>query len=141
AFMLILQQTLLIGAAMLGAAAFMRNGNPGRLARGTPTAVFGQGLAHLIMSLPALFLYLSFLPWFYGIGTLGRLPDLAIFAATFILAISFLGQAAGQWLKRPEAAMLLVLGTSLPQFFLVGISWPEEAIPAWLRFAGNIFPS
>src|SRR4029077_20507882 len=56
-------------------------------------------------------------------------------------AVSFLGQAAGQLIKRPEAALLLFLGTSIPQLFLVGISWPEEAIPPLMRYAGNIFPS
>ena len=34
--------------------------------------------------------------------------------------------------------MLLVLATSLPQFFLVGAAWPAEAIPSFLRSAREI---
>ena len=39
------------------------------------------------------------LPRIYGFSTLGRLPDLFLFAATFILATSFFGQAAGDMVQ------------------------------------------
>ena len=141
AFILILQQTLLMGAATLGGMAFVFGGSAARSARGAPMAVLGHGLAHLIVVLPAFVLYLAILPRVYGFATSGRLGDVMIFTATFILAVSFFGQAVGQWLKRPEAAVLIFLGTSIPQIFLTGVSWPQEAIPPWLREAGNVFPS
>src|SRR5262249_50698581 len=59
----------------------------------------------------------------------------------FILATSFMGQALGAWFTRPENATLVVLGTSLPQFFLAGFSWPREAIPKPVQAFGTIFPS
>jgi ABC-2 type transport system permease protein len=59
----------------------------------------------------------------------------------FILATSFMGQAAGAWFKRPESPTLIFLATSLPQFFLAGFSWPREAIPGPVLAAGYIFPS
>lgn len=37
--------------------------------------------------------------------------------------------------------MVLFIATSLPQFFLIGVSWPIEAIPPALRAFGRIFPS
>jgi ABC-2 type transport system permease protein len=37
--------------------------------------------------------------------------------------------------------VLLVLATSLPQFFLVGAAWPAEAIPSFLRSARELLPS
>jgi ABC-2 type transport system permease protein len=141
AFVLILQQTLLMGAAMLGGVTFETGGHTARRARGSAVAVIGQGLAHLIIYSPALLLFLVLLPRIYGFSTLGRLPDLCLIAATFILATSFFGQAAGTWFKRRETAVVLFIATSLPQFFLVGLSWPVEAIPPVMRWIGSIFPS
>jgi ABC-2 type transport system permease protein len=141
AFVLILQQTLLIGAAMLGGVAFESGGRTAQLGRGSAMAVLGHGLAHLVVYVPALLLYLVILPRIYGFSTLGRLPDLFLFAATFILATSFFGQAAGTWFKRRETAVVLFVATTLPQFFLVGLSWPVEAIPPVMRLIGRVFPS
>ena len=58
-----------------------------------------------------------------------------------MLATSFMGQAAGAWFKRPETPTLIFLGTSLPQLFLTGFSWPREAIPEPVQAVGYIFPS
>jgi len=141
AFILILQQTLLMGAGMLGGVAYETGGAAARRARGTPAAVLGHALAHLILYLPALCLYLVILPHVYGFSVLGRLPDLFAFAFLLLLATSFMGQAAGAWFMHRETAVILFLATSLPQFFLVGVSWPREAIPPVMRAIGHIFPS
>jgi ABC-2 type transport system permease protein len=141
AFILILQQTLLIGSAMLAGVAFETGGSMANAARGTARAVLAQGFAHLLIYLPATLLYLVILPHVYGFTMVGRLPDLFLFAATFLLATSFMGQAVGAWVRHRETAVVLFIATSLPQFFLVGASWPVEAIPPALRFVGQIFPS
>jgi len=62
-------------------------------------------------------------------------------ASLFTLATSFMGQAVGAWFTRPETPTLIFLGTSLPQFFLTGFSWPREAIPGPALVAGRIFPA
>ena len=135
AFVLILQQTLLIGAAMLTGVALAQ-------ARGGAFAsVLGRGIAHLTIYLPALALYFIVLPRVYGFSALGNPLQLLALASLFILATSFMGQAAGAWFKRPETPTLIFLATSLPQFFLTGFSWPREAIPAPVLAAGYIFPS
>jgi ABC-2 type transport system permease protein len=141
AFVLIIQQTLLMGAAMLGGVAYETGGVAARRRRGGPGAVLGQALAHLCFYVPALGLYLVILPRVYGFSTLGKPLDLLVFAVPVILATSFLGQAAGVWFKHRETAVLLFIATSLPQFFLVGVSWPAEAVPPLLRNIGRIFPS
>ena len=120
--LLILQQTLLIGAAMLTGAALAKGG-------GAFAGVLGRGIAHMTIYLPALALYLIVLPRTYGFSTLGHLPQLFALAAVFLLATSFMGQAVGAWFTRPENATILLLATSLPQFFMAGFAWPREAIP------------
>jgi ABC-2 type transport system permease protein len=134
AFILILQQTLLIGAAMLTGSALGRGG-------GAFAGVFGRGIAHVTIYLPALALYLIVLPRVYGFSTLGHLPELFALATVFLLATSFLGQAVGAWFTKPENATILLLATSLPQFFMAGFAWPREAIPDVALVFGRLFPA
>ncbi len=135
AFVLILQQTLLIGSAMLTRAAL------GQAAGGAFASVLGRGIAHLTIYLPALALYFLVLPRSYGFSVLGDPLQFFALGAVFILATSFMGQTLGAWFKHPESPTLIVLGTSLPQFFLAGFSWPREGIPKTLLAASSVFPS
>lgn len=141
AFVLILHQTLLMGSAMLGGVAFEQGGAAARRARATAVAVLGQGLAHWTLYVPAMLLYFVVMPRFYGFSTLGSVWALAALSVPFILATSFLGQALGMVFRHRETAVLLVLASSLPQFFLVGVSWPAEALPGFLRQARELLPS
>jgi ABC-2 type transport system permease protein len=141
AFVLILQQTLLMGASMLGGVAFETGGWTAQRARTSAVAVFGNAIAHLLIYVPALLLFLVVLPRIYGFSALGRVPDLFLFAVTFILTTSLFGQAVGSWFKHRETPVLLFIAATLPQFFLVGLSWPVEAVPPILRDFGRVFPS
>jgi ABC-2 type transport system permease protein len=133
AFLLILQQTLLIGGSLLTGVALAQGG-------GTAASVLGRGIAHLTIYLPAIALYLIVLPRIYGFSTLGDPLHLLALGSVFLLATSFMGQAVGAWFKRPETPTLIFLGTSLPQFFLTGFAWPREAIPQTALVAGHVFP-
>jgi ABC-2 type transport system permease protein len=135
AFVLILQQMLLIGASMLTVVALAQSTG------GAFASVLGRGIAHLTIYLPALALYFIVLPRFYGFSTLGHPVQLFALASLFTLATSFMGQAAGAWFKHPETPTLIFLGTSLPQLFVTGFSWPREAIPTPVPAVGYIFPS
>ncbi len=135
AFVLILQQLLLIGTSLLTVVA-LSQGVGGALA-----TVLGRGVAHLTIFLPALALYFIVLPRFYGFSTLGQPLQLFVLVLLFALATSFMGQAAGAWFRHPETPTLIFLGTSLPQLFLTGFSWPREAIPDAVLATGYIFPS
>jgi len=135
AFVLILQQVLLIGASLLTVVA-LAQGSGGAFA-----TVLGRGVAHLTIYLPVLVLCLIVLPRFYGFSTLGQPLQLFALASMFTLVTSFMGQAAGAWFKNPETPTLIFLGTSLPQLFLTGFSWPREAIPKPVQAVGYIFPS
>jgi ABC-2 type transport system permease protein len=135
AFVLILQQMLLIGASMLTVLALAQRSSAGF------AGVLGRGVAHLTIYMPALALYFIVLPRFYGFSTLGQPLQLFALVSLFVLATSFMGQAAGAWFKHPETPTLIFLGTSVPQLFLTGFSWPREAIPKSVQTLGYIFPS
>src|SRR5262249_24496265 len=76
-----------------------------------------------------------------GFSTLGKPIDLFLMAIPFVLSVSFLAQLVSLWFKRRETAVLLFIAASLPLLFLVGVSWPVEAIPEELRAASRAFPS
>jgi ABC-2 type transport system permease protein len=135
AFLLILQQTLLIGAAALTGLAVTQ------AVGGAFANVLGRGIAHLTLYLPPLALYLVVLPRVFGFSALGNPLQLLALASVFVLATSFMGQAVGAWFQRPETPSLVFLGTSLPQFFLTGFAWPREAVPEPVQAVGAIFPS
>jgi len=137
AFVLILQQTLLMGAAMLTALALPRPDEPA----GTAVIIIARAIAHLTIYIAALALFLIVLPRIYGFSMLGGVRDLVLFAIPFILATSLMGQAAGLVFKHRETAVLIFVATTLPQFFLVGVSWPREMIPPALDAIRRIFPS
>jgi ABC-2 type transport system permease protein len=131
AFMLILQQTLFMGVATLGAAR----------RRASAAAVLGQGLAHLLLALPGAALLLVVLPRLYGFSATRHVGDLFALLLPFILSVSFLGQLVSTWFRHRETAVLLFIATSLPLFFLVGVAWPVEAIPPVVHSISFAFPS
>jgi ABC-2 type transport system permease protein len=133
AFLLITQQTLLVGAALLTSIALAQGA-------GTFASVLGRGIAHLTIYLPALVLYVIVLPHIYGFSTLGDPLQLLALSSVFLLATSFLAQAVGAWFKRPETPSLIFLATSLPLFFITGFAWPREAIPEAVLVVGRVFP-
>ena len=141
AFILILQQTLFLGAATVGGVAFEQEGSAGRRRRAGARAILGQALAHLLLAMPGIALYLIILPRIYGFSTLGQLLDLFLMAVPFVLSVSFLAQFVSVWFKRRETAVVLFIAVSLPLFFQVGVSWPVEALPDAIRTASRIFPS
>jgi hypothetical protein len=83
AFILILQQTLLLGVASLGGVAYALGGRANRWLRSEARAIFGQALAHLCLALPGLALYLIVLPRVYGFSTLGPSPSVRTIVETY----------------------------------------------------------
>jgi ABC-2 type transport system permease protein len=141
AFILILQQTLFLGIASLGGVANEQGGGLGRGQRTGTRAILGQAVAHLCLAMPGLALYLIILPRIYGFSTLGNVVQLFLFVVPFVLSVSFQAQFVSMAFKRRETAVVLFIAVSLPLFFMVGVSWPVEAIPDYLRAASRIFPS
>jgi len=113
AFVLILQQTLLIGAAMLTGTALAKGG-------GVFAGVLGRGIAHLTIYLPALALYLIVLPRIYGFSTLATFHNCSRSLRSFCLRPASWGRPSGPGSRAGKRDHLL-LATSLPQF-----SWPDS---------------
>jgi hypothetical protein len=116
AFVLIIQQTLLMGTATLTALGFESRRGVRRITPGA-TGLIGRGLAHLTIYASALALFFVVLPRIYGFSTLGRVADLALFAVPFVLATRFMGQVDGSFFKHRETAVLVFVATTCRNSF------------------------
>ena len=132
-FILILHQTLLMGAGILGgaqnelrragAAGYWLKASPGRLL--AARACIFTGIYWLL----AMY-YFGFSSSFYAIPRLADFGELNLVILPFLLGGSFLGICLGLVLPRRELATLLVLLSSMPLIFGSGFIWPAETIPA-----------
>ncbi len=141
AFVLILQQTLLLGFASIGGAAFERAGRQSRIcepARAPSSARRSRIFASRCRASRSTW---SSCRAFTAFRPSGASQDLVLLAVPFVLSVSFLAQFVGAWFRRPETAVLLFVAVSLPLFFMVGVSWPVEAIPDFVRAGSRAFPS
>lgn len=135
AFVLILQQTLLIGTGLLGT---FPDGAP----IASPTAtVAGKLLAYLLLEAIVLPFYLIVLPYLYGIPRLGSITTILALGLPFVLAVSALGLVVAGIFKKPLTVQLVLAAVGIPFLFLAGFSWPAEAIPEFIRLPALLLPS
>ncbi len=134
--LIILQQTLLMGAAMLvGTWA-----ETGRLRAGA-TDWGGRLLALCSIG------WLSGLFYFGWVFVLQDFPRGAnpggalLLLMAYVPAVCALGAALGAWFGNRERALQVLLFTALPIAFLSGFSWPVEALPAPLQALRWLAPS
>lgn len=135
AFVLILQQTLLIGTGLLGTFA-------DRAPIASPAAtVAGKLLAYLLLEAIILPFYLIVLPYLYGIPRLGSITTILALGLPFVLAVSALGLVVAGIFKKPLTVQLVLAAVGIPFLFLAGFSWPAEAIPEFIRLPALLLPS
>ncbi len=137
---LILQQTLLIGIGLRGAADLGALGNGPLLSRAA-ASVAGRSLAFLLLYAVHAVFYFAVVARVFGFPVRGGGSAAAALVLPFLLATSFLGLALAVLFRRREAAIQALLFTSLPAVFLASYAWPPEALPAWLRFVSQAIPS
>jgi ABC-2 type transport system permease protein len=143
AFVLLVQQTLLIGVGLLGTLPGGRFGSrEGEAADAGPYAiVFGKLLAYIVLEAVVLPFYLIILPYLYGLPRLGSPGAIMLFALPFVLAVGAFGLVVAATFRKPLAVQLAFAAVGLPFFFLAGFAWPPESIPESIRLAAVLIPS
>ncbi len=140
-FVLILQQTMLIGLAILGGGVRERaykhyNYN---------TSTLNIMASHFIIFFSIFFIHLLFYFGFsfeyFGVTHLAQMGDLLKFSFAFLVATVFFGIFLGSIFSSREIATPVILFSSLPLVFSAGFVWPLEALPEWLRVISNFIPS
>lgn len=142
AFVLILQQTLLIAVGLLGTLpdGLVRNGMAA-MRTSALSIVLGKSLAYLVVEAAIVPLYLVVLPYLYGVPRLGPIWSVLTLAVPFILSVGALGLVLSSIFRTPLAVQLAAAALGLPLFFLAGFSWPTEAMPGVVRLLAALVPS
>lgn len=134
--LLILQQTLLMGAAML-TGTWVESGQHRARAR----TWLGRLLALCTLGWVSGLFYFG---WIFVLHDYPRggnpLGALALLAC-YVPAIAALGALIGLWVGNRERALQVLLFTTLPIAFVAGFSWPVEALPEPLQWLRWLLPS
>jgi ABC-2 type transport system permease protein len=134
---IILQQTLMIGAAVFMGARRERGGEwrmPRDQLLGSWTAIA------LLGTLGELF-YFGLIFWLQDVPRGGNIGALLFTVPIFAFAVTGLGLFIGSFVDKGFRAMQLIAPTSVPLFFLTGAVWPLQAMPHWLETLSYLLPS
>lgn len=135
---LIIQQTLLIGLAMLAATMREQQGKPGL----APASLLGVALAFFVIGCANIAWFTGFVFWFQDYPRAQADPAaLLVSAALFVSATVAGALALGSFFRTRERPIQLWIVTSVPIFFLSGLSWPAEATPDWLTLVARLLPT
>jgi ABC-2 type transport system permease protein len=141
AFVLLLQQILLMGVGLLNSMSDTDHGNAGRGRLSPIATMLGKLLAYLTLQAVVLPLYLIVLPYFYGLPRLGGVLPMLIFAIPFVLSVAGLGFVVAGVFRKPIRVQLILAAAGLPLFMVAGFSWPSEAIPPAIKLLSYVVPS
>lgn len=134
AFVLILQQTMLMGLALVATRRTQGSGHP-------VWRLLGRMVAWALLYAALLPIYLIVLPALYGLPNLGSPAAVLVLGLPFVLATGLLAQCVAALFRRGEVVQVVLLAVGLPFFFLSGFAWPVEAIPTHLNLLAQIVPS
>jgi ABC-2 type transport system permease protein len=143
-FVLILQQTMLIGMGMLG------GGIRENLEHHKDSYLCSSGIWQLYGSRLLFFGVLYFFYFFYYFGWsfsffeiihVGDFGELLVFGCVFIMASFSFGWFLSSVVTSREVVTPAILFSSLPLVFSVGFVWPLEEIPSFIHTLSLFIPS
>lgn len=134
---LIVQQTLLVGIAVM---AGTRRERRGQLFF-SGTQLIGIASACLLIGFINMLYYVGFMFWYQDYPRSGNFPGMLVGGLLFVGAVVALGMFIASFFRTRERAYQLILVTSLPFFFLSNLSWPATSTPQWLLWLAKLLPS
>jgi len=143
-FVLILQQTMLIGLGIFGGGINEKQ-KRGEVGYFNKAPIWMMILARVIIFGSLFFIhmlfYFGFSFEFFGIIHMASIENMLSFGFVFLLASIFFGIFLGSLFSSREIATPVILFTSLPLVFSAGFIWPLEAIPEFIKILSMFFPS
>lgn len=143
-FILILQQTMLIGMGMLGAKQNedTKRGEKGYYNSESVLAVMSVRYLSFVFiyCVHALFLF-GFSFSFFGVPHIAKIGELLLYTFSFFMAVGSLGILLGAVFKERVYPTPVILLSSLPLVFSAGFVWPLEMMPQWLVWLSQVSPS
>lgn len=143
-FILILQQTMLIGMGILGAAQGRKSREGARdyyNSENISAVMAARYVAFIAIFSVHMLFFFGFSFSFFGVPHIAKVSELLIYGFSFLTAVASLGIFLGALFKEREYPTPVILLSSLPLVFSAGFVWPLEAMPQWLVWLANISPS
>ncbi|OEY93165.1 multidrug ABC transporter permease [Acinetobacter qingfengensis] len=131
----IIHQTLLLGICMLVAGYRQRLWHP------TITEFLAFYAAMLTIGCLGCFYLFGFTFWLYDYPRGGNFWGMLLAVPIFVSCVISLAILIASYLDRPERAGHVIVFSSIPLFLMSGAAWPHAAMPEWLQFFVQIFPS
>lgn len=143
---LILQQSMLLGIALLGGSRRERRGRalpePDLADRaGAGARVWGRAMCYVSIYIAASIYCLHFVPEMFNLPHSGSPVDYLLFIFPELLAAAFLGQALVGLMKERESCFLILVISSVLFLFLSGLTWPRYAMPDFWLWLSDCIPS
>ncbi len=143
-FLLLLQQTILIGVGMITATRLER-----ALAENVEdTLRGGPGLRILSRTAACLALYEIHVLFVYGVAypawglpQLAGLGNIFLFLLPYLLASIMMALALAGLFKTRETSIVMIVWGSMLAVLVSGFSWPVESMPHWVRAFAMLLPS
>ncbi len=159
-FVLILQQSLVLGVAMLaGGRSYRRRHGIDPLAPTVdrlpqtltgvnalhgvcPSAtVLGRLLCYLTCYAPMVVYMFAVVPWLFSIPSMGSLGQYIVYILPMMIAGALFGMVLSVFVTERESSMLVIVFTSVLFLFLSGLLWPRYAMPDVWVWLGDLIPS
>ncbi len=133
---IILHQTLLMGVALMVGTWYEK-----KLAKTRLRVWLGRIAALSIIGYLMMGFYFGWLFYLNNYTRAGNLWGASLLGLVLVPTIVILGALCGLWMKNRERAVQVILFTSLPMYFLSGVSWPSEGLPTALQYIRWALPS
>lgn len=143
---LILQQSLILGVAMLAGGSAERRRRTGgydpMMVNAPATATLaGKVLCYLIIYLPLIYYITHLVPVMFSLPHVGNPFHYVVFLIPMIVASAMLGIVLGTLVSERESSLLVVVFTSVLFLFLSGLLWPRYAMSAAWKMVGDLIPA
>ena len=144
---LILQQSMLLGIALMGGTSRerrMRNGGKDPLMVDSASAsatVWGKALCYFVLYIPLAMYVTTCIPEMFNLPHYGSPVQYLPFIVPMLFASAFLGQALLPMMKERESAFLIVVFTSVVFLFTSGLTWPRYAMNEFWTWFSNLVPA
>ncbi len=143
---LILQQSMVLGVAMLGGGRAERRRRGGGLDpmavnAGPLATIIGRLTVYLLIYAPLTVYLLHYVPLMFSLPHYGSAVDYLLLALPLLTASALMGMAIEPLISERESSMLVIVVTSVIFLFLSGLTWPRYAMPAVWQALGNCVPA
>lgn len=145
-FMLILQQSMVLGICLLtGTANERRRRNHGYdpyAVKASPLAtIWGKTFCYIVLYIPSSIYMIHILPEIFSLPHEYTIAPYVLFILPYLLASAMFGQLMAGLCTERESAFMVVVFTSLIFLFLSGLTWPRYAMPPFWKALSDLIPA